>query len=97
MQTDNHPIKRHHATKPSDDDAATTRDSLGVGLEQDLVFELLAFTQLQVEDEARDALKLLAEILHFQLSDLGVDKHQELPRAAEQDGVYFMNIISRFS
>lgn len=97
MRTDKHPIKRHVSTKPTHDNAATTRDSLCVGLEQDLVFELLAFTQLQVEDEARDALKLLAEILHFQLSDLGVDKHQELPCAAEQDGVNFMSIISRLS
>lgn len=63
------------------------RDSLGVGLEQDLVLELLAFAQLQVEDEARDALKLLAEVLDFQLSDLGVDKHHELPRAAKRDPI----------
>lgn len=93
MQID--PIKRHVSIKPTHDNTATTHDSLCVGLEQDLVFELLAFTQLQVEDKARDALKLLAEILHFQLSDLGVDKHQELPCAAEQDGVNFMDIISR--
>lgn len=67
------------------------RDSLGAGLEQDLVFELLAFTQLQVEDEARDALKLLAEVLNFQLSDLGVDKHHELPWAAKQEAIFTLN------
>lgn len=48
------------------------------------MFELLAFTQLQVEDEAR-YLKFLAEVLNFQLSNLGMDKHHELPRAAKQE------------
>lgn len=58
--------------------------SLSVRLEQDLVFELLAFTQLQVEDEAWDVLQLLTEILHFQLSDLGMYEHHELPCTAKK-------------
>lgn len=48
------------------------------------MLELLALAQLQVEDEARDALQLLTEILHFQLSYLGVYEHHELPRTAPQ-------------
>ncbi len=58
--------------------------ALSVWLEQDLVFELLALTQLQVEDEAWDALQLLAEILHFEFSYLGVYEHHELPCAAKE-------------
>lgn len=58
--------------------------SLSVGLEQDLMFELLAVTQLQVEDEAGDALQLLTQILHLQLSNLGMNEHHELPRAAKE-------------
>lgn len=56
--------------------------SLSVWFKQDLVFELVAFTKLQVEDEAWDALQLLAEVLHLQLSDLCVYEHHELPGAA---------------
>lgn len=63
--------------------------SLSVWFEQDLVFELLAFTQLQVEDEAWDALQLLTEILHFQLSYLGVYEHHELPCAAKRMWFYY--------
>lgn len=51
------------------------------------MFELLAFAQLQVEDEARDALKLPAEVLNFQLSNLGVDKHHELPWTAKREAI----------
>lgn len=61
------------------DTALTKCYSLRVWFQQDLVFELLAFTKLQVEDEAWDTMQLLTEILHFQLSDLGVYKHHELP------------------
>lgn len=63
--------------------------SLGVRLEQDLVFELLAFTKLQVEDEAWDILQLLTKILHFQLPDLGMYKHHELPWTAKQKQFIF--------
>lgn len=65
--------------------------SLSVWFEQDLVFELLAFTQLQVEDEAWDALQLLTEILHFQLSYLGMYKHHELPCTAKKTSFYYQD------
>lgn len=58
--------------------------SLSVGLEQDLVLELLAIIQLQVEEEASDALDLLTQILHSQVRNLGMYKHHEFPGAAGQ-------------
>lgn len=53
------PLLNRGATRPVMDREASQVShvtdgccSLSVGLEQDLMFELLAFTQLQVEDEA---------------------------------------------
>ena len=58
---------------------------LCVGLEQDLVFELLAFTKLEVKYETWDAVKLLTEVLHLQLPDLRMHKHHELQGAANRE------------
>ena len=83
-------IRAQCARAPSSD-CCLSCNSLSVRLEQDLVFELLAFTQLQVEDEAWDALQLLTEVLHFQLSYLGMDKHHELPRTAKKMSYYYQD------
>lgn len=65
-------------------DIGTLSHSLCVRLEQDLVLELWAIIQLQVEEEASDALDLLTQILHSQVRNLGMNKHHEFPGAARQ-------------
>lgn len=58
----------------------TQTHSLRLGPQQELVLRALPVEELKEEHVAGDALQLEAQVLHLQLSHLGVNEDGELPQ-----------------